>query len=210
MWCDIAVLSVTAAAGLTAGGEPIAFLAAALAAAAATWYRHGQLATQKLYANLDPLEPNGLILLDAFRKACELVRRTQRGVQLRITAFAHLQTGAFRIELSRDGDVELACGHRKQTLKQPGIWIPDHPLPLYLPRASSLTFACEPCGPTRIRVSLETGRVFRTRHAVSWLLLATAACALDTGWLLAATLGFAFQSYLLDQQAQRAPSDVRV
>jgi len=210
MWCDVAALSVTAVAGLAAGGEPLSFLAAALAAAAAAWFGRAQLAPQELYANLDPLAPNGLVLLDAFREAFDRVRRTQGRVRLRITAFTPVPAAVFRFELSREGDLELACGHRRRAFKQPGIWLPDHPLPLLLPRGRSLTFVCEPCGPARIRVSLDAGRFVGTRHAASWLLLVAVSCAIDAGWLLAATLGFAFHSYLLNQQAQRTPNDVRI
>jgi len=208
---DLAILPVTAAAGLIAGGSSSAFLAAALAAASAIWFgRVCAAATPALYASLDPQKPDGSILLVAFQEALDLVRRTQRPIRLRLTAFAKTQASAFSLDLNREGDPELASGARKTALKQPGVWLPDHPLPLVLPRTRSLTLLFETCGPTRIRVSPNDGSALRKGAWLGLAFLAVTACALDTDWMLSAVLGFAFQIYLLEQQTRCAPNNARV
>ena len=211
MLYGLTILSVTAAAGLIAGGGSVIFLAAALAAVSAAWLRRIRAASAAtLYANLDPQTPDGSILLGAFREALDLVRRTQNPVRLRLTARANASRPVFSLDLNSDGDPELACGPRRTALKQPGVWLPDHPLPLVLPRRSSLTLLFEPSGATRVRVSPDCGHACRSGHWFGLTLLAIAACALDIGWLLAAALGFAFQAYLLEQQTHRAPNDAHV
>ena len=187
------------------------YVAAALAAATVPWLQRVRASSvPTLYANLDPVKPDASILLDAFREALDTVSRTQRPLRVRLTAFAEGSKPVFSLDLNREGEPELACGIRKTALKRAGVWLPDHPLPLILPRTRSLTLRFDPCGPTRTRVSPNCGAACRSGHWLGLSLLATAACAADVGWLLAAVLGFAFQAYLLDQQAQRAPSDSRV
>ena len=211
MLFGLTILSVTAAAGLIAGGGAVTFLAAALAAVSATWLRRIRAAfATTLYANLDPRTPDGSILLDAFREALDRVRRTRSPVRLRLTSSAVPSCPVFSLELNREGDMDLIRSPRRVSLKRPGVWLPDHPLPLVLPRKGSLTLLFEPDGQTRIRVSQARASHCRSGHWLLLSLLASAACALDLGWLLAAVLGFAFQLYLLEQQTDRAPYDARV
>jgi len=207
---DFAILPVTAAAGLTAGGGPLVFLAAALAAAGAAWLKHLRPPDGLCFANLDPQKPESALFLSAFRETLACARRTLRPVRLRLACFSPAPRPVLRIDLSRDNDLELACDLRKSALKQPGVWLADHPLPLVLPRTRSLTLVFEPCGASRIRVSQDAGTPCPVRHWLVLALLATAACALDLGWLLAAALGFALQTCLLEQQPQRPPQDTRV
>ena len=210
LW-GLTILPVTAAAGLIAGGGMGTFTAAALAAASVQWLQRIRAANvPTLYANLDPVKPETSMLLDALREALDAVSRTQHPIRLRLTAFAEGSKTVFSLDLNREGEPELTCGTRKTALKRAGIWLPDHPLPLILPRARSLTLRFDPCGPTRTRVSPDFNSAIRSGHWLGLSLLATAACAADIGWLLAAVLGFAFQAYLREQQAQRAPSDSRV
>ena len=206
-----AILLAVAAAGLIAGSAPGAFLAAALAAASAAWLKRGLLASAPtLYANLDPQTPDSAILLTALKEAIAVVSRTRNPLRLRLTAFTLPHHPEFRLDLNSQNDPELVCGHRKTALGRSGVWLADHPLPLVLPRSHSLTLRLTPSGRTRVRVAPDESTPFRR---ASWLvlsLLVIAACLLDADWLLAATLGFAFQSGLLENQAQRTPKYQRI
>jgi len=206
-----AILPVMAAAGFIAGSGSLAFLAAALAAASATWLKRTRTSGATFYANLDPQAPDAEILLTAFQSVIAHVRQSQTFAQLRVTAFSKKAHPAFRIDVNRENDIEILGGPRRLALKQSGTWIPDHPLPLVLPHARSLTLLFEPCGAARIRVSV-SDRSPNLRNAL-WLalaVLAAVACATDAGWLLAAVLGFAFQTYLLEQQPHGAPNDAHI
>ncbi len=200
-----AILLATAAAGLIAGADTHTFMAAAVAAALAAWLPCiARISAQDLYVNLDPVNPDGSLLLDAFREALALARRTRKPVRLRIAAFTRSARPAFRLSLNRDADLQLACNARRTALKQPGVWLPNHPLPLTLPHNSSITLLLEPRGAERVRASLACAASRTPGHWSLPLLFAAAACLLDIDWLLAAALGFAFQAYLSEHQPKRA------
>jgi hypothetical protein len=207
---DFTILPVTAAAGLTAGGGLLVLLAAALSAAGAVWLKHLRPPGGLCFANMDPQKPESALFLTAFRETLASARRTMRPVRLRLACFFPTAHPVFRLDLSRDNDLEFSYDLRKSALMQPGVWLADHPLPLVLPHTRSLTLVFEPCGASRIRVSLDAGTPCPMRHWLLLALLATVACALDLGWLLAAALGFALQTCLLEQHPQRAPQDARV
>ena len=206
-----AILPATACAGLIAGAGAHTFLSAALASVMAVWL--ARVACQPaldLYANLDPANPDGTLLLNAFREALAHISRTGRPVRLRIAALTRSARPVFRLNLNRDADLELCCNTRRAALKHPGLWLPDHPLPLTLPHDRSLTLLLEPCGPHRVRASLASTVVRPPCPLSVPALLAVAACVLDIDWLLAAALGFAFQACLLEHQTERAPDDPQV
>lgn len=206
-----AILLATAAAGLVAGADTHTFAAASVACALAAWLaRSTRTPAQDLYANLDPDNPDGAHLLDAFREALALISRTRRPVRLRIAAFSRNARPAFRLNLNRESDLELARDSRRTALKHPGVWVPDHPLPLILPHDRSVTLLLEPCGAERVRASLSRAAFRTPTHWGLSLFLAAAACALDIDWLLSAALGFTFQSYLLEHQPERAGDDPKV
>lgn len=201
-----AILLATASAGVLAGAHATTFLCAACAAAAATWLCRpvGPLSSHDFFATLDPQRPVSTHLLEALREALSLVQSTRKSASLRLSAFTPCGRPVFRLDVNRTGDLELFCDNRRTALKMPGIWLPDHPLPLILPHARCITLLLEPCGTERIRASLADAVV---RHPCPWptiVLGVIVACSLDTSGLLAATLGFAFQSYLLHHQAHRA------
>jgi hypothetical protein len=200
-----AILLATAAAGLIAGADAHTFVAATVAAALSSWLPHvARISAQDLYVNLDPTNPDGALLLGAFREALAFARHTRQPVRLRIAAFTRNARPVFRINLNRDADLELACNARRKALKQPRVWLPDHPLPLTLPHNSSITLLLEPRGAERVRASLACAASRTPGHWSLPLLLAAAACLLDIDWLLAAALGFAFQAYLSEHQPKRA------
>ncbi|MEI7901988.1 MAG: hypothetical protein WCK89_17180 [bacterium] len=200
----VALFLATAAAGLIAGAGAHTFVAASIAAAAAVWLTHiARPGARTLYANLDPQNPDSSLLLDAFQEALALIRHTRQPVRLRIAAFTRNARPIFRLNVTREADLELSSDTRRTALKQPGIWLPDHPLPLTLPHDRSITLLLEPCGPERVRASLASTAT-RMPHWCLPLLLAAVACALDIDWLLAATLGFAFQTCLVRRCSQES------
>jgi len=205
------ILLVTACAGLLAGANTLTFLTAAVSSAAASWLWRFPIVphARELYVTLDPQAPDGAHVLEALRKALALIRQTGHPVLLRITAITRFAQPAFRIDVNRNGDLELFWNARRIALKQPGVWIPDHPLPLTLPNTRSVTLWLEPCGTERIRAALAPWPAARMSY-YPWFVAALGigvACVTDTAWLLAAILGFAAQSYLLHDQAQRAPDN---
>ena len=205
------ILVATGAAGLIAGAGLHTFMAAAAAAACAVWLFHIRRPTaQTLYANLDPQNPDGTFVLEAFREALAFISRTRRPVLLRITAFTRNAHPVFQLTLTRDGDLDLARDSRHTALKQPGVWLPEHPLPLTLPPDRSITLLLEPCGPERVRASLAGSASRPPCHGSLPLLLAAAACALDIDWLLAVALGFAFQAYLPQYQPRRTSYNAKI
>ncbi len=204
------VVPVTAAAGWVAGAGTGTFLAAALAAAAAAWSACRPHPGERCFTTLDPRAPDAELVLDAFRQILARVRETNRPVRLRLLARTASAGAALGLAVTPAGDVELKAGAKTHALRQPGVWLPDHPLPLRLAARRSLTLVFEPCEPRRVRVSLPRAAACRPAHWLALSLVAAAACALDAGWLLAAALGFAFQRCLLEQQGERAPDDPEV
>jgi len=202
-----ALLLATAASGLIAGAGLTTFSAAAVAAALATWLaRMPRGRVRHLFANLDPLEPDGAILLEAAREALRHVRQTRQPVLLRLSAFTRTARPLFRLDLNREGDLEVCRdGSRPAALKQPAAWIADHPLPLVLPEARCVTLRLLPSGTAeRVRVSPAHTSAPPRGLWNALALAAIAACAFDIGWLLAAALGTAFQTYLLEHHPDRS------
>lgn len=200
-----AMLLATVLCGVIAGAEASTFIAAAIAAVLATWIsRIPHYSARQLFANLDPLAPDGAILLLAVRKALALIPQNHRPVLIRIAAFATPPQPVFRLNINREGDLEICRdGCRPWTLKHPGVWIADHPLPLFLPHDRCLTLRLAAAGKERVRSSLAPTSPFPNGFRIAVVFLAVAACTCDIGWLLAAALGFACQAYLLEHHAYR-------
>ena len=207
---EYTLLPATAAAGLIAGPATATFLAAAPAAAAAGWLAKRPLPADLCFANLDPHTPDAAMIPDALRRALDRARQTGRAVRLRLSAPLPGASAPSRLSINAKGDAEIGGRPRAVALQRPGVWLADHPLPLHLAPARSLTLVFEPCGPERVRVSLPPVAAGRPARWALLALLAAAACALDAGWLLAAALGFAFQSCLLQQQGERAADDPEI
>jgi len=205
------LIPATCVAGLAAGERLDVFLAAGLAAASAAWLSHLRTATiPRIFVTLDPQRPDPALLMRAFHEAFDHLRKKRSPVLLRLAIFLPAEHPSMTIDLNRQGDAELVVGMKKTALNLPGAWLPDHPLPLALPRAGSLTLQIEPKGATRFRVSTDTGLSLGRGHGFFLAFLAVAACACDANWLLAAVLGFSLQTYLLDQQTKRPPNDAHV
>jgi hypothetical protein len=199
-------LSVIAAAGLLAGATFGTFMAAAFGAALAAWQiRLAPARASRLSATLDPEAPDSAVLLEAFQEAVRLIRRTDRAVLLRISAFRAAAQSALQLDLTRDGDLAVTnAGQRTRHLKQPGVWIADHPLPLELPRSRCLTLRLAPVSGGRISVSRPSALPLSVGAWAAVVLLAAAACASGAALLLAALPGFAFQRGLLDDHDRRS------
>lgn len=207
---EYTLLPVTAVAGLIAGAGTPTFFAAALAATAAVWLsrRHGP--SSLCFATLDPRKPDAMIILDALRRTLDLMSQSGLPVRLRLATFASDTHTDLLLMLNSEGDVVLATPSRAVALGRPGVWLADHPLPFPLTDARSVTLVFKPCGTCRVRVSLPSPSACRSGQWVLLALLAALACVLDKGWLLAGTLGFAFQSYLLEHQTERSTQNVKI
>ncbi|MDX9868701.1 MAG: hypothetical protein RBT78_12345 [Kiritimatiellia bacterium] len=204
----LALLLAVAAAGGAAGAAPAAFGAAAVSAALATWLLRADRGVPRanhVTVTLDPLEPDSGTLREGIREALGRVRDTHRPARLRIQARREADRPRLRLGLNRDGDLDLIRDLRHVPLKQPGVWIPDHPVPLNLPHTRCVTLRLTPAGGGRVRVRLAP--FYAWPPPPVWALLAAgmvAACLLDQAELLAGLLGFAAQAYLLRQQNERA------
>ena len=201
-----AMLLGCAASGLIAGPGLNTFFFASVSAVLATWFaRIPRDSTEPVFASLDPLDPDGTLLLHAVREALNLIHRTGHPVLLRISAITRKAHPLFRMDLNHEGDLAVCSGSsRSAALKQPGVWIADHPTPLTLPNTCCVTLCLTPSGQGRVRVSLASACTFPRGLWCAVALLVLAACTFDAGWLLAATLGFAFQAYLLEQHPHRS------
>jgi hypothetical protein len=201
----LSTLFTIAATGLLAGAGFPAFLGAALGASlAAWWHRRPFFSTDRLAVTLDPNKPpDSAILLEAFRQTLARLRQSKRAARLRISAFRTSRHPQIRLDVTRDGDLEVACdGKRARTIRHPGVWVADHPLPLVLPHTRCLTLHFTPTTGERVRVAVTSPPPHSRRTWGAAALLAAAACACDATALFAAALGFAFQTYLLAHHAE--------
>ena len=181
MFRNITLLPATLAAGLISGEKIEVFLAASLAGASSIWFRHARAAVRPcLFVNLDPRAPEPSVLVKGIQNAFGLVRRTQAPILVRITAFRESKKLNMRLGLTRNGDAELSVGSKRTALGQPGVWLPDHPLPLPLPSARGLTLKVEPKGANRFRVSAGRDSDVRRVNGALLALLVVAACALES------------------------------
>ena len=192
---------VTLLVGLVLGSAPHTFLVAALAAACASWRKPWcayKLAT--LFVNMDPCRPEADILCAAFKQARDMIRCTQLPLSMRIAATALTAKAIFKIDLNREGDLEVQrAGMRPMALHQAGVWLPDLPLPLALPVQRSTTLYLEPSGAQRIRIA-ELAREHCSRR--TWLLLVllvVLGCCTNTHIVVAMALAFALQTYLMER-----------
>lgn len=207
---EYTILPVTAAAGLIAGAGTGTFLAAALSAAAAAWFAKRSRPADLCFVTSDPLKPDASIIPDAVRKALDRVQATGRTVRLRFAAFPPTASSSIQLSLTEQGDVELSGPRRTVALQRPRVWIPDHPLPLCLTQTRCLTLVFTPCGTDRIRVSHPSVSAWSNGRWLLLAFLAASACALNAGTLLAGSLAFAFQTYLLQEQNERAPDNANI
>lgn len=201
----LSTLFTITAAGLLAGAGLFTFMAAAFGAAFATWLlRRPPAPAEHLFATLDPATPDSAMLLAAMRQALQRVQQTKHTVLVRVSAFRVSEHPKIRLRLTRDGDLEIACdGKRARALKQPGVWIADHPLPLTLPHAHTLTLRIEAAAGGRVRVAPVTVWPPSRRFWGIVALCMVTACALGTAAPLAAALGCGVQAYLLVYHAHR-------
>lgn len=212
-WADtIALLIATAAAGAVAGSSFGAFLAAALAAAAASWRAFPALSRcRQLFLNLDPHQQDPQTLPQALRYALDEVTRTQKPLLVRISPPAGAERHDCQIDINREYDVEIRrAGLRTAKLGRKNVWIAEHPLPLILPDARAVTLRLSPADHTRVRVAPAAAPPCPRSLWLAVIAAAAAACLLNCAWLLAAALGFAFQTGLLKYFQERAPADFKV
>ncbi|MDD4103181.1 MAG: hypothetical protein PHU80_11210 [Kiritimatiellae bacterium] len=214
-WLDsLALLIATAAAGMIAGSSFGAFLSAALAAAAASWRALPALSRcRHVFVNLDPHRLDPDTLPQALRYALDEVTRTQKPMLMRISPPYGAERHDCRLDINREYDMEIRrTGLRTAKLGRKNVWIAEHPLPLILPDARAVTLRLSPAGQARVRVAPAAAHPPPCPISL-WLALtaaAAAACLLNCAWLLAAALGFAFQTGLLVHFQNRLPADSQI
>ncbi len=212
-WADSLVLLIaTVAAGAVAGSSFGAFLAAALAAAAASWRVVPPLSRcRQIFVNLDPHRQDPQTLPQALRYALDEVTRTQKPLLMRISPPAGEERHDCRIDINSGYDVEIRRpGLRTAKLERKNVWIAEHPLPLILPDARAVTLRLSPVDHSRVRVAPAAAPPCPRSLWLAVTAAAVAACLLDCAWLLAAALGFAFQTGFLKYFQDRAPADFQV
>ncbi|HPC49630.1 MAG TPA: hypothetical protein PL016_05820 [Kiritimatiellia bacterium] len=204
VFCFVLLLAVAVAGGV-AGATPATFGAAAVSAALATWLLRADRGVPRVNhvtVTLDPVAPDSGMLLEGVREVLRRVHGTDRPARLRIqTRRAAADRPRLQLGLTRDGDLDLIHDLRHTPLKQPGVWIADHPLPLNLSHVRCTTLRLTPAGGGRVRVRLTPYYAWPSPPV--WILLTAgiaAACLFDQAELLAGLLGFAAQAYLLRYQ----------
>lgn len=148
--------------------------------------------------------------MTALRLAVERTLETRRPIALRISRHAQKPDYAVRLDLDAQGDLLVLRAGKPLALGRPGLWLPDHPLPLALlgNRCTTLRFA--PCGNGRVRVTADARPPCGRAVWTALVFLAAAACALDAAPVLAAVLGFACSVFLLERQEQRAAQNLKI
>ncbi len=196
---------VTAVAGVLAGAGFPSFTAAALSAAAAVWFARLRYAgSSYVHVTLDPDAPDNGVLAEALRAVVRQLQLTSKRITLRIAARRPSPHPRISLQLNRDRDLEIHCDRKRtRTLGCPGLWIADHPLPLCVPHRRSLTLHFTPSGRERFRVTCGNTASITRRGWAAIGLTVVIACAYDIPSLLAATLGFAAQAYLLEHDTDR-------
>lgn len=209
---SLALLTATAAAGTVAGSSSGVFLAAALAAAVAAWRAFPPLSgCRQIFVILDQHRQDPQTLPQALRYALDEVTRSQKPLLVRISPPAGQARQDCRLDITRDYDVEIRrAGLRVAKLGRNNVWIAEHPLPLILPDARATCLRLAPSGSARVRVTPAAAAACPRSLWLAVAAAAGAACLLDCAWLLAAALGFAFQTGLIQYFQDRAPKDLQV
>ncbi len=209
---SLALLTATAAAGAIAGSSFGAFMAAALAAAVATWRVFPPLSRcRQIFVNLDPHRQDPQALPQTLRYALDEVISSQKPLLARISPPAGQARQGCRLDITMDHDLEIRrVGLRAAKLGRKNVWIAEHPLPLTLPDARAVTLRLAPSGRARVRVTSAAAPPCPRSLWLAVTAAASAACLLDCAWLLAAALGFAFQTGLVQYFQDRTPTDLQV
>jgi predicted small integral membrane protein len=184
--------------GYIANGQGLSYFTAGLGIALAVWVmRSAQPGSDNRFLILDPDNLRPEPLKQALVAILDEVRQTQRTIHLRLAPLTpHLRYQP-QLQLNHQSEIEIVGCTKKAIIRQPKVWIADHPLPLPLAtdRCSLLTF--NPTKGDRVRVALNT------THALSkkeWLLLGLIlafTALLGYHGLFSAILAFTLQSALV-------------
>jgi len=191
-------LFIVFGAGSIAGAHPAAFLIAACVVCAVRWGAYVRCPrARRRYFILDPDTPDVKSLAATLGAMLEEVSRTQKTVILRVATFTANPRFRPRLSLTPTGEIELSGCPRRQVIPRPGVWLADHPLPFDVPLTRSLTLVFSPCAGARVRVTDNTLPPVPLSVGVGVVLLITVFCLFDCNSLLAATLAFAGETYLI-------------
>jgi len=181
--------------GYAADGQGLSYLTAGLGITLAAWVmRSDQPDSDNRFLILDPdnLQPEPL--KESLVTILDEVRSTQRPIHLRLAPMTRQTRYQPQLQLNHQSEIEIVGCTKKAIIRQPKVWIADHPLPLPLAtdRCSLLTF--HPTKGDRVRVALNA------THALSkkeWALLGTVltfSALLGYHALFSAVLAFTLQS----------------
>lgn len=190
-------------AGAIAGCGATSFGAAALGAVAASWC-NWILATFPpiLFINLDRQANSPELLPDALRFALDQVISQRTPLLARIST--PRDDAECTMHLDQSSDIAITRpGLRTTHLQRKGRWIAEHPTPLVLVPGKALILRMQPTGRGRVRVALPPPPTLTTPLWTALVILSTVALLRDLPWLLALSLGFAFQSGTAKYQQSR-------
>jgi hypothetical protein len=181
--------------GFVADGQGLSYFTAGLGIALAVWViRNNQLNSDTRFLILDPDNLRPEPLKESLIAILDEVRSTQKPIHLRlapITCHARYQP---QLQMNRQNEIEIVGCAKKEIIRQPKVWIADHPLPLPLAtdRCSFLTF--NPTKGDRVRVALNTVNALSTREYVLLSLVLAFTALLGYHALFSAVLAFTLKS----------------
>lgn len=181
--------------GYIADGHGLSYFTAALGIALSAWVmRNNLLGSDIRFLILDPDNLRPEPLKESLVAILNEVRSTQRPIHLHLAPITRQARYQPQLQLNHQHEIEIVGCTKKAIIRQPKVWIADHPLPLSLAtdRCSRLTF--QPTKGDRVRVALNA------THALSkkeWLLLGmvlTFTALIGYHTLFSAVLAFTLQS----------------
>jgi hypothetical protein len=186
--------------GFVADGQGLSYFTAGVGIALAVWViRNNQLKSDTRFLILDPDNLRPEPLKESLVAILDEVRSTQQPIHLRlapITCHARYQP---KLQLNHQGEIEIVGCTKKEIIRQPKVWIADHPLPLPLAtdRCSLLTF--NPTKGDRVRVALNAVNALTKREYVLLSLVLAFTALLGYHALFSAVLAFTLQSAFVKQ-----------
>jgi hypothetical protein len=184
--------------GYAADGQGLSFLTAGLGIALATWVmRTDQPGSDNRFLILDPDNLHPEPLRESLVAILDEVRSTQRPIHLRLAPITRQARYQPQLQLNHQNEIEITGCVKKAIIRQPKVWIADHPLPLPLAtdRCSRLTF--HPTKGDRVRVALNATHALSKKEWTLLGLVLAFTALLGYHALFAAVLAFTLQSALV-------------
>jgi len=187
--------------GYVADGQGLSYLTAGLGIALAAWVmRSDQPGSDNRFLILDPdnLQPEPL--KESLVAILDEVRSRQRPIHLRLAPITRQARYQPQLQLNHQHEIEIVGCTKKAIIRQPKVWIADHPLPLRLAtdHCSVLTFS--PTRGDRVRVALDAKTTLSKKELALLGLVIAFPALLGYHALFSAALAFTLQSVLITQE----------